>query len=91
MQGLKVIQLTARSQKYYHSTAWWIAENKVPSDGLFMRNNGDYRKDSIVKREIIDRLLGRYDIIGAYDDNPSIVRLWADYGIPCTVVPGWVD
>lgn len=87
--GFKVIQVTARSEKYRSSTSWWIADHKVPSDGLYMRADGDYRPDYEVKRDILDRLLLRYDVRKAFDDNPSIIRLWAELGIPCVVVPGW--
>jgi len=89
--GYKVIQVTARSERYRASTSWWIAENNVPSDALYMRADRDFRPDYEVKKEIIDRLLVRHDIVRAYDDNPSIIRLWSEYGIPCTVVPGWQE
>lgn len=89
--GFKVIQVTARSEKYRSSTSWWIAENQVPSDALYMRADGDYRPDYEVKRDILNRILKSYDIIKAFDDNPHIVRLWREYNIPCVVVPGWVE
>lgn len=88
--GFRVIQLTARSERYRASTSWWIADNRVPSDGLYMRQNNDYRPDYVIKREIVDRLLKSYDIVKAFDDNPSVVSLWHEYGIPCVVVPGWL-
>lgn len=89
--GFRIIQVTARSERFRASTGWWLAEHFVPSDGLYMRPDNDHRPDHEVKREIIDRLLTRYDIQKAYDDNPSIIALWQEYGIPCTVVPGWVE
>ena len=87
--GYRVIQVTARQEKYRPNTSWWLADNLIPSDGLYMRANGDYRPDYEVKKEILDRLLKVYDIKMAYDDNPSIVSLWSEYQIPCIVVPGW--
>jgi FMN phosphatase YigB (HAD superfamily) len=87
--GYWVLQVTARSEKYRPHTSWWLAEHKVPSDALYMRPDHDHRPDHEVKRDIIDRILSRYDIVHAYDDNPSIIKLWGEYAIPCTVVPGW--
>jgi phosphoglycolate phosphatase-like HAD superfamily hydrolase len=87
--GYHIIQVTARSEKYRPSTSWWLAENQVPSHALYMRPDKDYRPDTEVKREIIDRILKRYTIVHAFDDNPAIVKLWGEYAIPCTVVPGW--
>lgn len=89
--GFNVLQVTARQEKYRPHTSWWLASNLVPSDGLYMRANGDFRPDYVVKREILDRLILRYDIRKAFDDNPNVVRLWGEYGIPCVVIPGWLD
>lgn len=90
-EGYNVIQVTARQEKYRAVTSWWLAENYVPSSALYMRANGDYRPDYVVKREILDRLLKKYDIVQAYDDNPAVVALWDEYNIPCVVVPGWEE
>jgi hypothetical protein len=89
--GFTVLQVTARSEKYQSHTAWWLADQRVPSDGLYMRGRNDFRPDADVKRDIIDRILRKYEIVKAFDDNPSVVRLWDEYGIYCVVVPGWVD
>ncbi len=89
--GLTVIQVTARQEKYRPHTSWWLADNGVPSDGLFMRPNGDYRPDYDVKRHMLMSLQNSFDIIRAYDDNPSIIAMWKEFNIPCTEVPGWED
>lgn len=87
--GIRVLQVTARSERYRPHTSWWLADKAVPSDGLFMRANRDFRPDYAVKRDMLNRLLHSYDIRKAFDDNPSIVDLWAEFDIPCVVVPGW--
>lgn len=87
--GYKVVQVTARSERYRPHTSWWLAEHGIPSHELYMRGDYDYRPDYEVKRDIVDRILQSHDIVKAFDDNPSIVRLWGEYGIPCIVVPGW--
>lgn len=90
-QKIRVIQVTARQEKYRSHTSWWLADHGVPSDGLYMRLNGDYRSDYEVKKEMITNLLKVYDIQKAFDDNPAIVSLWAEFNIPCIVVPGWIE
>lgn len=87
--GYRVIQVTARSAKYYPVTAWWLAENNVPSDAVYMREDGDFRHDYEVKKDILHHHLHKYNIHLAYDDNPSIVRLWEEYNIKVIQVPGW--
>jgi len=89
--GMRVFQVTARQEKYRSLTSFWIADNKIPSDRLVMRPDGDFRADADVKRDIINGLLKNFEIVMAYDDNPSIVSLWEEFGIGCVVVPGWSE
>lgn len=89
--GLEVLVVTARKQVWRHHTAWWLAVNEVPSSALYMRANHDNRKDYEVKRGILARIRSRYEVIHAWDDNPAVLRLWEEEGIPHTVVPGWID
>lgn len=89
-KGYFVVVVTARSWKYYPQTAWWLAEHEIPHDEIFMRMEGDHRKDYIVKKEILDRMrrLG-WDPQHAIDDNPSVLELWVEEGLGTTTVPGW--
>jgi len=89
MLGKAVLVVTARKHMWRHHTAWWLAMHGVPSDMLMMRGNEDYRKDYLVKKDMLDTIRQAYNVIHAWDDNPSVIQLWKDEGIPCTVVPGW--
>lgn len=58
---------------------------------LFMRPEGDTRKDSLVKKEIYEReILGKYRVLSVYDDRDCVVRLWREeLGLTCfQVAPG---
>lgn len=87
--GHDVVIVTARKHMWRHQTAWWLAMHGVPSDALFMRGNKDQRKDYDVKKDILSTIRQAWTPIHAWDDNPNIIRLWNEEGIPCTVVPGW--
>jgi FMN phosphatase YigB (HAD superfamily) len=89
MLGHAVLIVTARKHLWRHHTAWWLALHDVPSDVLMMRGNEDNRKDYEVKKDMLDTLRKAYDIIHAWDDNPSIIKLWQENNIPTTIVPGW--
>lgn len=89
MLGHAVLVVTARKHMWRHQTAWWLAMHNVPSDMLMMRGDEDNRKDYEVKKDMLDTLRKAYDIIHAWDDNPSIIKLWKESNIPTTVVPGW--
>lgn len=86
-----ILIVTARSQKYYNQTAWWLAEHAIPHTDLFMRPNGDFRKDYLVKKDILDRIRRRWHVVHAIDDNPNVIRLWEEEGISVTHVPGWEE
>lgn len=90
-EGRAVIIVTARMECYRHVTSMWLALNGVPSDALLMRRDGDFRKDFIVKREILAKIRRRWNPVHAWDDNPEVIALWKQEGIAYTVVPGWND
>lgn len=85
----KIIIVTARERKWEGLTTSWLHSNSVLFDELHMRPTGDFRKDVHIKGEILDDLATRYDVVHAYDDNPAIIALWKERGIPTTIVPGW--
>ena len=89
MLGLAVLIVTARRAAWRHHTAWWLAMHNVPSDALFMRGNEDHRPDFEVKQDILSVIRNSWNPIHAVDDNPSVIALWQQHGIPVTIVPGW--
>lgn len=88
--GHVILVVTGRMQKHLDVTRRWLISNMpVPFEGPFHRQDDDRRSDVVVKREIYRYLSRSYDIRAAIDDNPSIIALWEELGIPVTVVPGW--
>lgn len=89
-EGLAVLIVTARSVQWRHHTAFWLAINDIPSDGMWMRPDRDHRPDVQVKTDILKRIRASFDVVHAWDDNPAIIELWKSHGIPTTVVEGWI-
>lgn len=88
--GLAVLVVTARMAQWMEQTVWWLLLNDVPFKQLYMRRNGDSRRDFEVKREILSLIRADgFNPVHAYDDNPNVLQLWTREGIPTTVVPGW--
>lgn len=87
--GNAILVVTARRAMYRNQTAMWLAINGVPSDALYMRGNKDGREDFLVKKDILDSIRTRYNVIHAVDDNPAVLALWEQEGIPTTVVEGF--
>ena len=86
-RGHEILVVTGRDSWARGLTAQWLSEHlPVPIGGLYMRRDGDFRSNADVKREIHSRLAVTYDIRAAIDDDPEIVGLWQEVGIPVTMV-----
>ena len=52
-----------------------------------MRKTGDFRKDSIVKKELFDEnVRGKYNIEFVLDDRNQVVEMWRSIGLVCLQV-----
>jgi phosphoglycolate phosphatase-like HAD superfamily hydrolase len=84
-----VIIVTARKEKYRALTSRWLVDNDVPHIALFMRQDNDYREDYDVKKDILEHINQYWNVKHAVDDNPSIIQLWEENGIPTTKIGTW--
>lgn len=84
--GFKVIFLSGRQNSCYEQTKKWLEDKKLwmPDSEMFMRNTKDQRCDSIVKEELLlNNVVGKYNVIGIFDDRTRVVRAWNKLGIFC--------
>lgn len=88
--GKTVLCMTGMNEKFRGSMVTWLRRHDVPFSLLMMRGNRDFRKDFIVKREmLLEARLRGFSVTHATDDNPQVIDLWKRENIPVTVVPGW--
>lgn len=86
-RGLEILIVTGRDAWAHALTVQWLREHlPIRHAGIYMRRNGDVRSNLEVKREIHSRLARTYDIRAAIDDDPEIVELWQQLGIPVAMV-----
>ena len=79
-----VIYVTGRDDSYYDITRNWLFENNLWVGRLYMRRFKDYRKDTIVKKEIYHSVIApNYNILFAIDDRQQVVDMWRSLGITC--------
>lgn len=76
----EIIVVSGRGLEIGIATEDWLRKYGVPYDHLFMRNSGDHRSDTIVKKEILE-LLPRDSIAYVVDDRDSVVKMWRDEGL----------
>lgn len=87
-----ILLVTGREERWRNPTISWLERNKVVWDFLWMRPDKDYRQDRVIKEEIYRREIeGKYDVLFALDDSPTVVALWRELDIPVLVVPGYED
>ncbi len=81
--GHRILYCSGRSDDSRATTERWLATHVgVPHEGLFMREIGDTRQDSIVKGEIFEReIRHRYRVTGVFDDRVQVVKMWRALGL----------
>lgn len=82
--GTRVVLCSGRGNESRTPTVEWLCDNKVIYDNLFMRQAGDYRKDSIIKEIILDfEILTRFEPYFIIDDRKQVVDMWRKRGLVC--------
>lgn len=80
--GYEIVVVSARPDDYLDTTKIWMANNGMYWDSLYMRKAGDFREDSIVKREILAKLRSDgYEPWLVIDDRQKVVDMWRSEGI----------
>lgn len=88
--GEYIVVLSGRDSVCRNETIAWLHTHKIPFNELYMRPEGDNRKDSIVKLELFhEYVTPRYNVQAVFDDRKQVVDLWRKIGLPCyQVAPG---
>lgn len=83
-----IIVFSGRDSVCRDITEKWLGENGIPYKDLFMRPEGDMRKDSIVKKELYDKYVkGNYEVAFVLDDRNQVVDMWRnELGLTCLQV-----
>jgi predicted kinase len=85
-EEFKVIVVTARPDSYRDQTCKWLQNHLrwyAWIDKIYMRRDGDYRQDTIVKEELLLQQIinDGYQPWLVIDDRPEVVDMWRDWGI----------
>jgi hypothetical protein len=86
---MHVLVVTSRKEKWRGLTSRWLANNDIGHHALYMRKDDDHRPDYEVKKDILIDIKNHWDVLHAVDDNPNVIRLWEEYGIPTTKIGDW--
>lgn len=92
--GCKVVYCTGRRESCRNDTELWLTLNVFSwgfTGDLTMRKDGDFRPDTIVKKELLDNYLAengytKDDVAFILEDRSSVVKMWRDAGYTCLQV-----
>lgn len=85
--GATLIFCSGRSEAHRRVTADWLLRHfaepyRIGLYSLYMRPDGDSRRDDIVKLDLFDAgIRDRYRIIAVFDDRDRVVAAWRSIGL----------
>jgi len=81
--GYKIVVCSGRDHgRGYEVTKKWFEDNKIPFDYMYLRNAGDVRPDTVIKKEIYEReLKDKFNIVMCLDDRNSVVNMLREIGL----------
>lgn len=80
--GRKIIIVTGRDASCKKMTEEWLEFYDIKFDEIFMRPKDDFRKDTIIKREIFENQInGNYNVMCIYDDRLQVLDMWYEQGL----------
>jgi len=91
-----IIFTSARNERHREATLFQIAycgismgvsnkySDKPQGNFLYLRKDGDFRPDDVVKKEIFNKIKeDGFTPQLAFDDRDQVVKMWREMGIPC--------
>jgi hypothetical protein len=86
-----IIFMTGRPEKFRKITEKWLKDklfNGIERTlNLIMRPEGDFRKSSHYKLSEYLKLKENYEVIGVFEDNDFVIKMWREQGLTCFALP----
>ena len=80
--GRAILVVTSREFIWRDLTLDWLVKHEVPYDAVYLRIVGDYRKDVLIKKDILAQIeADGFQVLAAWDDKPSVLDLWRENDI----------
>lgn len=85
--GQKIVFCTGRPEKTRHDSAVWLSRFAYPVFNaihvpIYMRPDNDFRRDDIVKSELLDRIIADgHEPKIVFDDRPRVCEMFKKRGL----------
>ena len=76
-----IILATGRDTSQEEVTKQWLLDHEINVSEFYFRTEGDYRKGVEVKREQIEDIMKKYNILAIFEDCEPIVQMYRDMGL----------
>lgn len=82
--GYEIIFVTGRPFSLKEITMKQITERFGGDFKIFFRKDGDYRDDTVIKKEIYENeIKGKKEVLFVVDDRGKVVDFWRSIGLTC--------
>ena len=80
-QEYPIVVATGRDTSQAEVTKEWLEKHRISPTEYYFRTEGDYRKGVEVKREQIEKIMEKYNVLVIFDDCEPIVQMYRDMGL----------
>ncbi len=87
LHSVNVVKVvTGRRESVRQKTLKWFKDNfmQIDSSDLHMRQDGDFRHDTLVKPELVKGFFQQINVV--FEDRNSMVDKWRELGLCCIQV-----
>ena len=82
-QMYEIVFCSGRPERCRADTEAWLKKHDFNHYALWMRQDGDFRRDDIVKQEILDKYIDKDRVLFVLDDRDQVVDMWRRNGLTC--------
>jgi phosphoglycolate phosphatase-like HAD superfamily hydrolase len=80
----QIVFCSGRHDGQRDGTQKWLLEHVGIATPLYMRREADHRLDSVIKKELLERIRkDGFEPVMVFDDRNQVVEMWRAAGIPC--------
>lgn len=76
-----IILATGRDTSQEEVTKQWLSDKGIDISEFYFRTEGDYRKGVELKREQIEKIMEKYNILVIFEDCEPVVQMYRDMGL----------
>ena len=81
-----IVYATGRPKRTMNATTAWLLKYRVLLGPLFMREDADHREDTVVKSEMLDKIIAQYantgeKIGGIFEDRQGVTEMYRARGL----------